>query len=171
MNFALGLTVVKRANDFNTYLDAWKSDFEDPEVLAAAHKVSVVEIPGSENTGTAETGSLTDLAAAVEASGQPLVELIRRGLMAGTAEVAQQPAPVPALSPLAPSLPASRAPESCAWDRGAGSATRGRAASVSSRSAQPALPPSRGRCTSALVPSGPGPSSAPQPDLAPGGAL
>jgi 2-methylcitrate dehydratase PrpD len=59
MHFALGLTVVKRANDFNTYLDAWKSDFKDPDVLAAAHKVSVVEIPGSENTGTAETGSLS----------------------------------------------------------------------------------------------------------------
>ena len=41
-----------------------------------------------------------DIAAAVKASGQPLVELIRRGLMAGTAEVAQQPAPVPAISSL-----------------------------------------------------------------------
>ena len=29
---------------FNTYLDAWKSDFKDPDVLAAAHKVSVVAI-------------------------------------------------------------------------------------------------------------------------------
>jgi hypothetical protein len=41
-----------------------------------------------------------DLATAVKASGQPLVELIRRGLTAGTAEVAQQPAPVPAISSL-----------------------------------------------------------------------
>lgn len=41
-----------------------------------------------------------DLAAAVKASGQPLVELIRRGLTAGTAEVAQQSARVPAISSL-----------------------------------------------------------------------
>jgi hypothetical protein len=41
-----------------------------------------------------------DLAAAMKASGQPLVELIRRGLTAGTAEAAQQPAPVPAISSL-----------------------------------------------------------------------
>jgi hypothetical protein len=80
-----------------------------------------------------------DLAAAVKASGQPLVELIRRGLTAGTAEVAQQPARVRPSLPSARSLPASRAPEYCAWDRGAGSATRG-----SSASAAPALP--RLRC-------------------------
>ena len=36
----------------------------------------------------------------VKASGQPLAGLIRRGLTAGTAEVAQQPAPVPAISSL-----------------------------------------------------------------------
>jgi|ERR1017187_8489153 hypothetical protein len=43
-----------------------------------------------------------DLAAAVKASGQPLAELIRRGLAAGTAETAQPPAP----SPASPSLTA-----------------------------------------------------------------
>ncbi len=42
-----------------------------------------------------------DLAAAVKASGVPLAELIRRGLTAGTAEVAQPPAPGPASTSLA----------------------------------------------------------------------
>jgi hypothetical protein len=41
-----------------------------------------------------------DLAAAVKASGVPLAELVRRGLAAGTAEVAQ-PAPSPATPSLA----------------------------------------------------------------------
>jgi hypothetical protein len=45
-----------------------------------------------------------DLAAAVKASGQPLAELIRRGLAAGTAEVAQPTAPAPA-SPCLAALP------------------------------------------------------------------
>ena len=45
-----------------------------------------------------------DLAAAVKASGVPLAELIRRGLAAGTAEVAQPSAPSPA-SPSPAALP------------------------------------------------------------------
>ena len=48
MHFCLALTVTKRSNDFSTYLEAWKSDFKDPEVLAVARKVSVVEMPDSE---------------------------------------------------------------------------------------------------------------------------
>ena len=46
----------------------------------------------------------TDLAAAVKAFGQPLAELIRRGLASGTAETAQPPASSPA-SPSLAALP------------------------------------------------------------------
>jgi 2-methylcitrate dehydratase PrpD len=44
LRYSLGLTVVKRSNNFDTYLDAWKSGFKDPDVLAVARKVSVEEI-------------------------------------------------------------------------------------------------------------------------------
>jgi 2-methylcitrate dehydratase PrpD len=40
-------------------MDAWRFGFKDPEVLAMARKVSVVEIPQGENTGSAEVPVLT----------------------------------------------------------------------------------------------------------------
>lgn len=45
LHYSLGLTVVKRSNGFDAYVDAWKSGFKDPDVLAVARKVSVQEIP------------------------------------------------------------------------------------------------------------------------------
>jgi hypothetical protein len=45
LHYSLALTVAKRSNGFNTYLDAWKSGFKDPDVLAVARKVSVQEVP------------------------------------------------------------------------------------------------------------------------------
>ncbi|HXG50040.1 MAG TPA: MmgE/PrpD family protein [candidate division Zixibacteria bacterium] len=41
-HFSLGLTLVKGRNDFGAYFEALKGDFSDPEVVAAAEKVSVV---------------------------------------------------------------------------------------------------------------------------------
>lgn len=38
VHFALGLTVAKRSNDFDTYIDAMNSGFKDPGALAAARK-------------------------------------------------------------------------------------------------------------------------------------
>lgn len=45
MHYSLALTAVKRSNSFDTYLDAWRSGFTDPDVAAVARKVSVAEIP------------------------------------------------------------------------------------------------------------------------------
>jgi 2-methylcitrate dehydratase PrpD len=59
VHFALGLTVAKRSNDFNTYIDAMNSGFKDPGVLAAARKVSVVEIPEPKDGDFLRAGSLT----------------------------------------------------------------------------------------------------------------
>lgn len=51
-HFSLGLTVCKRSNSFDTYMEAWESGFKDPDVLAVARKVSVVEIPEPANSQT-----------------------------------------------------------------------------------------------------------------------
>jgi 2-methylcitrate dehydratase PrpD len=51
MHYSLALTAVKRSNSFDTYLDAWKSGFTDPDVLAVARRVSVVEIPDPTGSG------------------------------------------------------------------------------------------------------------------------
>lgn len=59
VHFALGLTVAKRSNDFNTYIDAMNSGFKDPGVLAVARKVSVVEIPEPKDGDFLRAGSLT----------------------------------------------------------------------------------------------------------------
>jgi hypothetical protein len=59
VHFALGLTVAKRSNDFNAYIDAMNSGFKDPGVLAAARKVSVVEIPEPKDGDFLQAGSLT----------------------------------------------------------------------------------------------------------------
>ena len=44
-HYSLALTVCKRSNSFSTYMDALKSGFKDPEVLAVARKVSIAEFP------------------------------------------------------------------------------------------------------------------------------
>jgi len=59
MHFSLALTVSKRSNNFDTYMDALSSDFKDPEVLEVARKVSVVEIPERENGKGTGTSKLT----------------------------------------------------------------------------------------------------------------
>jgi len=41
MHFTLGLATAKGANDFKTYMDAVKSNFEDPEVLNISRRVTV----------------------------------------------------------------------------------------------------------------------------------
>jgi 2-methylcitrate dehydratase PrpD len=59
MHYSLGLTVSKRSNDFDTYMDALESGFKDPEVLEVARKVSVVEIPELEGSDSAYGPVLT----------------------------------------------------------------------------------------------------------------
>lgn len=52
-HYSLALTVCKRSNGFSTYIDALRSGFKDPDVLAVARKVSIAEFPdppGSERT-------------------------------------------------------------------------------------------------------------------------
>jgi 2-methylcitrate dehydratase PrpD len=44
-HYSLALTVCKRSNGFSTYIDALKSGFKDPDVLAMARKVSIAEFP------------------------------------------------------------------------------------------------------------------------------
>jgi 2-methylcitrate dehydratase PrpD len=51
MHYSLALTVSKKSNGFDTYMEAWRSGFKDPEVLEVARKVSVVQIPDAENSG------------------------------------------------------------------------------------------------------------------------
>jgi hypothetical protein len=51
-HFSLGLTACKRSNSFDTYMKAWESGFKDPDVLAVARKVSVIEIPGPDSSET-----------------------------------------------------------------------------------------------------------------------
>jgi 2-methylcitrate dehydratase len=59
MHYSLGLTVAKRSNNFDTYIDSLKSGFKDPEVLEVARKVSVVEIPEGDNSEGAAVPKLT----------------------------------------------------------------------------------------------------------------
>lgn len=54
MHFSLGLTAVKRSNDFGTYMEAWEAGFQDPAVLGVAKKVSLMEAPGSDDPENAE---------------------------------------------------------------------------------------------------------------------
>ena len=59
MHYSLGLTLSKRANDFDTYMGAWKGGFKDPDVIAVAKRVSVVEIPEPKNGESAAVAVLT----------------------------------------------------------------------------------------------------------------
>jgi MmgE/PrpD C-terminal domain len=43
--YSLALTVGKRSNSFTTYIDALKSGFKEPVLLAVARKVSIAEFP------------------------------------------------------------------------------------------------------------------------------
>lgn len=52
MHYSLALTVCKKSNNFDTYMDALRSDFKDPEVLEVARKVSIVEVAGDVNTAS-----------------------------------------------------------------------------------------------------------------------
>jgi 2-methylcitrate dehydratase PrpD len=51
MHYSLALTVCKKSNNFDTYVDALRSDFKDPEVLEVARKVSIVEVPDLDSRG------------------------------------------------------------------------------------------------------------------------
>lgn len=107
-----------------------------------------------------------DLAAAVKASGQPLAELIRRGLAAGTAETAQPSASSPA-SPSLGALPDGD-PSHGVLCMGPGCFqrdTRKYGLRQGSRSAPPAVPPSRDTFTSGRYhQTQHAPSAAAQPD-------
>ena len=82
----------------------------------------------------------TELADAVKASGQPLGELIRRGLTTGTADVAQPTAPTPASPSLAAIPAAEPSPGVVCMARPAGRGTRPATDFASSRSSRPARP-------------------------------
>jgi 2-methylcitrate dehydratase PrpD len=76
MHYSLALTVCKRSNDFDTYLDAWKSGFKDPAVLAVARKVSVVQISEPENSEGAKMSAF-DSAVAPDAQGKSPVLTVK----------------------------------------------------------------------------------------------
>ena len=51
MHYSLALTVCKKSNNFDTYMEAWGTDFKDPEVLEVARNVSIAEMPDLDSSG------------------------------------------------------------------------------------------------------------------------